>query len=72
MIYYLFVQKSLFEEGKHLLRYCPILARSSTLNFDGVVKTRQTSQYILTWSILSFQTGHEEVYKEFISTLNCT
>ena len=48
--------------SKHLLRYWPILARSSTLHFAGAVNTRQESQCTsLTWSILSFQTGPVKV-----------
>ena len=42
---------------KHLLRYWPIFARSSTLHFASAVNTRQKSPCIsITWSLLSFQT----------------
>ena len=47
---------------KNLLRYWPILGRSTTLHFAGDVNTGQKSPCIsIIWSLLSFQTGSVEV-----------
>ena len=47
---------------KHLLRYWPIFALSSTLNFAGAVNTRQKmTVHINNLSLLSFQIGPVEV-----------
>ena len=46
---------------KHLLRYWPIFARSSTLHRAGAVSTRQKWLFIsIIWSLLSFQIGPVE------------
>ena len=59
--------------GKHLLRYWPILARSSILHFAGAVNTRQKiTVHIINLVYSEFPNRSRRSVRSFISTLDCT
>ena len=58
---------------KHLLRYWPILARSSILHFAGAVNTRQKiTVHIINLVYSEFPNRSCRSVRSFISTLDCT
>ena len=60
-------------DDKHLLRYWPIFARSSTLHFAGAVNTWQKITMHTNNLISSeFPNRSSRSARSFISTLNCT
>ena len=59
--------------SKHLLRYWPILARSSILHFTGAVNTRQKiTVHIINVVYSEFPNRSCRSVRSFISTLNCS
>ena len=61
------------ETTKHLLRYWPILARSSTFHFAGAVNTRpKITVHIINLVYSEFPNRSCRSVRSFISTLNCT
>ena len=58
----------MYEVLKHLLRYWPIFARSSTLHFADAVNTRQKLPCIsITSCLLSFETSAVEVQSHILA-----